>query len=145
MNWQKLRRDLAEEARGYLADLRDIRDGLKSAEGWIALGLTLASLLMAAVWVVVSLGFNPPNDHVTAFVYKIGLRPCKPVDNFSGVVMFIDMILLFFLMVVSFGNVFNMMRRVNEGRPREPRDLIISTVLMLFVGVGGIFFMLWAC
>ncbi len=145
MNWEKLRQQLAEEARGYLADLRDIRDGLKSVEGWMVLGLIVAALLVATAWSIVSLGFNPPNDHVTAFVYKFGLRPCKPVDNFSGVIMFIDMILLFFLMVVMFGNVFNMMRRVKEGQAREPRDLIISTLLMLFFGIGGIFFMLWAC
>jgi putative copper export protein len=67
------------------------------------------------------------------------------VDNFSGVVMFVDFIMLLFLTVVSLGNVLNMMRRVRQGEPREPRDLIVSTSLMLAVGIGGIIFMLWVC
>ena len=58
---------------------------------------------------------------------------------------FIDLFLLLFLTVVSLGNVFNMLRRVNRGLPREPRDLIISSSLMLAVGIGGIIFMLRAC
>lgn len=145
MDWDKLKQQLAREAREYLADLRDIREGLKSVEGWIALGLLIAAALMAAAWFIVSLGFNPANDHITSFMYRFGLRTCRPVDNFSGVVMFVDMILLVFLTVISLGNVLNMMRQVKEGQPREPRDLIISTSLMLVVGIGGIAFMLWVC
>lgn len=145
MDWDKLQQQLAREAREYLADLRDMRDGLKSAEGWIVLGLLVAAILMTAAWFIVSLGFNPANDHVTSFMYNFGLRSCRPVDNFSGVIMFVDMIMLVFLTVISLGNVLNMMRRVREGLPREPRDLIVSTSLMLFVGIGGIIFMLWVC
>lgn len=145
MDLEKLGRQLKEEVRDYLADLRALRDELKTVEGWIALGLGIAAVLVTVAWAIVTLGFNPPNDHIVSFVYKFGLRPCRPVDNISGAVMFIDMILLFFLVVVSFGNVFNMMKRVREGLPREPRDLIISTSLMLAVGIGGIVFMLWVC
>lgn len=145
MNWDKLQEQLAREAREYLADLRELREDLKSAEGWMALGLVIAAILMTAAWFVVSLGFNPANDHVTSFMLNFGLRSCRPVDNFSGVVMFVDFIMLLFLTVVSLGNVLNMMRRVRQGEPREPRDLIISTSLMLAVGIGGIVFMLWVC
>lgn len=145
MDWNKLQQQLAREAREYLADLRDIREDLKSAEGWIALALLVAAVLIAAAWFIVSLGFNPANDHVTSFMRSFGLRACRPVDNFSGVIMFVDMIMLAFLTVISLGNVLNMMRRVKQGYPREPRDLIVSTTLMLIVGVGGILFMLWVC
>lgn len=145
MNWEKLRRQLAREAQEYLADLRDIRNGLRSVEGWIALGLVVASVIMTAAWLIVSLGFNPANDHVLSFMYKFGLRSCRPIDNFSGVVMFVDLVMVVFLAVISLGNAFNMMKRANRGLPREPRDLIISSALMLVVGIGGIVFMLWVC
>ena len=145
MHKETLSEQLSREAREYLADLRALRDELKTVEGLIALGLGIAAILVTVAWCIVTLGFNPPNDHIVSFVYKFGMRPCRPVNNFSGAVMFIDMILLFFLVVVSFGNVFNMMKRVREGQPREPRDLIISSSLMLVVGIGGIVFMLWVC
>ncbi len=145
MNWEKLRRQLAEEADGYLADFRSIRDELKSAEGWFVLGLIVLAILIMAAWAIVSLGYSPPNDHILSFLYKFGLRTCKPIDNFSGVVIFVDLFMLLFLTVISLGNMFNMVRRVREGQPREPRDLIISISLMILTGVGGIVFMLWAC
>jgi hypothetical protein len=145
MNWEKLKVQLAQEARDYLADLRELREDLKSAEGWIALALTIAAVLITGAWFIVSLGFNPANDHVMSFIAKLGVRTCRPIDNFSGVVMFIDFVMIIFLTVISLGNVLNMMRRVRQGLPREPRDLIISTALMLVAGIGGIFFMLWVC
>jgi hypothetical protein len=145
VNWEKLKVQLAQEAHEYLADLREIRDDLKSAEGWIAFLLLAAAAVIGTVWFLLSLGFNPANDHVMSFMAKFGVRTCRPLDNFSGVVLFVDFVMLIFLTVVSLGNVLNMMRRVRQGLPREPRDLLISAALLLFVGVGGILFMLWAC
>ena len=145
MDFEKLKRQLRREALDYLADLREIRDDLSSAEGWIAFALIIAAVIMGAAWAVVSLGFNPANDHITSMLYRLGMRPCRPINNFSGVIIFVDMILLIFLTVVSLGNAINMMRRVREGLPREPRDLIISTSMMLVVGIGGIIFMLSVC
>lgn len=145
MNKETLGARLAREAREYLADLRALRDELKTAEGWIALVLLILSGLMLAVWAIVSLGYNPPNDHILSFLRKLGLRTCRPVDNFSGVVIFVDLFIMLFLTAVTLGNVVNMTRRVREGRPREPRDLIVSALLMLLVGVGGILFMLHIC
>ena len=145
MDFEKLKRQLRREALDYLADLREIRDDLSSAEGWIAFALVIAAVIMGAAWAVVSLGFNPANDHITSMLYRLGMRPCRPINNFSGVIIFVDMILLIFLTVVSLGNAINMMRRVREGLPREPRDLIISTSMMLVVGIGGIIFMLSVC
>ena len=145
MNFEKLKQQLRQEALGYLADLRDLRDDLKSIEGWITLGLLLTAIVIGAIWAVVSLGFNPPNDHITSMLYRIGMRPCSPVTNFNGVILFVDMILLVFLAVVTLGNALNMMRRVRQGRPREPHDLIVTTSLFLFVGIGGIIFMLVIC
>lgn len=145
MNLEKLKQQLHQEALDYLADLRDLREDLQSIEGWITLGLLLTAVVIGAIWAVVSLGFNPPNDHITSMLYRIGMRPCSPVTNFNGVILFVDMILLVFLAVVTLGNALNMMRRVRQGRPREPRDLIITTSLFLFVGIGGIIFMLAIC
>jgi len=145
MNLEKLKQQLSQEVHEYLADLREIRDDLKSVDGWIALGLGILVIIMSAAWIIVSLGFNPANDHVSSFMYKFGLRSCRPIDNFGGVIVFIDFIVLIFLTVISLGNVFNMMRRSSRGFPREPRDLIISTSLMLLFGFGGIIFMLKIC
>ena len=147
MNMPKetLGQQLAREAGEYLADLRALREELKTAEGWIALGLLVLAGLIAVAWAIVSLGYNPPNDHILSMLYKFGLRPCKPIDNFSGVVIFVDLFLLMFLTVITLGNVFNMMKRVREGLPRDPRDLIISTSLMIVAGLGGIIFMIWSC
>jgi amino acid transporter len=145
MDWERLRRQLASEAREYLADLRELRDGLKSAEGWIALALVVAATLMTAAWVIVSLGFNPPNEHISAMMYKLGMRTCRPITNVSGVVVIVDMFMLIFLTAVTFGNIVRMSGRVRRGLPREPRELIVSAGLMLAAGVGGILYMLWVC
>ena len=145
MDWENLKHQLAREAREYLADLRELRDDLKHLEGWIAFGLIIASVLMTAAWLIVSLGFNPANDHISSFLYRFGMRPCRPVDNFGGVFLFVNLVLVLFLAAISLGNVFNMMRRVSRGQPREPRDLIISTSLMLVVGISGIVYMLKIC
>jgi hypothetical protein len=145
MRKETLGEQLAREAQEYLADLRALREELKTAEGWFVLGLIVLAVLISAAWAIVSLGYNPPNDHILSMLYKFGLRPCKPIDNFSGVVIFVDLFMLLFLTVISLGNMFNMVRRVREGRPREPRDLIISISLMILTGIGGIVFMLVTC
>ncbi|MEW6165713.1 MAG: hypothetical protein AB1642_11690 [Pseudomonadota bacterium] len=145
MNWEKIRQQLAREASEYLTDLRDIRESLKSAEGWIALGLVIAAILMTVAWLLVSLGFNPPNEHVTSFMNRLGLRVCRPISNFSGVIVIVDMFMLIFLTAVTFGNIVRMSARVKRGYPREPRDLIVTASLMLAVGIGGIGYMLWIC
>lgn len=145
MDWERFRRQLASEAREYLADLRELRDGLKSAEGWIALALVVAAMLMTAAWVIVSLGFNPPNEHISSMMYRLGMRTCRPITNVSGVVVIVDMFMLIFLTAVTFGNIVRMSGRARRGLPREPRELIVSAGLMLAVGVGGIIYMLWIC
>ena len=145
MNWEKLRSQLGREARDYLADLRDIRDGLRRIEGWIALGLVIVAAVMTTAWALVSLGFSPPNEHVTRFIYKLGLRPCRPIDNVGGVIVFINLFLMLFLTLISLGNIINLIGRVKRGQPREPRDLIVSTSLMLAVGTGGIIYMRHIC
>lgn len=145
MDWERVRAQLAREAREYLADLRDIRESLKSAEGWIALALVVAALLMTVAWVVVSLGFNPPNEHISAMMYRVGMRTCQPISNLHGVILIVDLFMLIFLTAVTFGNVVRMGARVRRGFPREPRELIVSAGLMLAVGLGGILFMLWIC
>lgn len=145
MQKETLGEQLAREVREYLADLRSLREDLQSIEGWIALGLIITAGLITLAWAIVSLGYNPPNDHILSMLYKFGLRSCRPINNVGFVVIFIDLIMLLFLTVVSLGNVFNMMKNVRQGLPREPRDLIISASLMIVAGLGGIIYMLWAC
>jgi len=145
VNWENLRRQLASEARDYLADLRDIRDSLKFLEGWIVLALVVAAILMMIAWTLVTLGFNPPNEHVASVMYKLGLHSCRPISNLNGVIVIVDTLLLVFLTAVTLGSVMNQMARVKSGRPRDARELIYYTSLMLVVGVGGIIFMRWIC
>ncbi|MDO9243369.1 MAG: hypothetical protein Q7U32_06135 [Rhodocyclaceae bacterium] len=145
MDFQKLQQRLAREAREYLADFRELREDLKSREGWIALALVVVALLMTATWVLVSLGFNPPNDYVIATLRRIGMHTCRPISNFSGVILIVNLVLLVFLTVITLGNAISLLARVKRGWPREPRDLIISASLMLVVGIGGIIYMRWIC
>jgi len=145
MRKETLGEQLAREAREYLADLRQLREDLRSAEGMIAVVLLVVAGLIAVAWVLVSIGFNPPNEHVTSTMNRLGLRTCRPIDNFGGVVVIIDMFVVIFLTVISFGNIVRMSARVQRGLPREPRDLIISSLLMIIAGVGGIAYMIWTC
>ena len=145
MNWEKFRIQLAREARDYLADLRDFRESLRYLEGWIALGLVLAAILMVVAWGFVTMGFNPPNEHIGAILYKFGLRACRPISNFSGVIVILDTFLLVFLTTITLGSVINQMDRVKRGRPRSPRELIVFASLMMVVGIGGIGYMRWIC
>ena len=145
MNWAKLRIQLAREAREYLQDLRDIRDSLQYMEGWIGLGLVVAAILIAVAWALVTLGFNPPNEHIAKFMYKLGARPCRPISNFNGVIVIVDTMLLVFLTTVTLGTVINQMDRVKRHQRRNPRDLIFFASLMLAVGIGGIIHMRWIC
>lgn len=145
MNWEQFIQRLGREAREYLADFRELREDLKSREGWIALALVVVALLIAAAWVLVSLGFSPPNDYIIATLRRLGMHTCRPIDNFSGVILFVNMILLLFLTVLTLGNIVRMLGRAKRGWPREPRDLIISAALMLAMGIGGIIYMRWIC
>jgi amino acid transporter len=145
MDWDRLKHRLRREALEYLADLRVIRDDLRLVEGWIALALVVAAIVITTVWAMFSLGFSPPNEHVSRFIYKLGLRTCRPVDNLGGVIIVINLFLLLFLTLISLGNIMNLIARVKRGLPREPRELIISTVLMLAVGIGGIIYMRHIC
>jgi hypothetical protein len=145
MDIEKLKRQLAREAIGYLADIRALRDELRSAEGWMALGLVLMAISIGIAWAVVSLGFSPPNEHVTRFINLLGLRVCKPVSNLQGVIIFINLFVMLFLTVISIGNMLIMIGRIKRGWSKEPRDLIISTALMVTAGLGGIIFMLVIC
>lgn len=146
MSWKQLREQLAREAREYLTDLRDLRDSLRSIEGWIALGLLLASAVMLGIFAYKAMGFSPsPNAEVTSFIYRIGLRPCREISNTSGVILFIDLFVLLFLIAVTLGGVLNMISRVKRGEAREPRELITTATLMLAVGIGGITYMSAIC
>lgn len=145
MDWDRLGTQLRREAREYLADIVAIIRSLKRSEGRIALLLFVAVGIMTVVWFITSLGFNPPNEHVNAFLRSLGQKPCRPINNFSGVVMFIDFVVLILLVVMSVGSLFSMIERMRQGFPREPRELIVLASLMLVAGIGGIAFMRFVC
>lgn len=145
MTAEEIRRRLAQEAREYLADLRNLVESLKTVEGWIALGMVLGSVVVLLWWFVTALGFNPANEHVAMFMYKLGQRPCRPLSNVNGVIVFVDLVLLVLLAVFSVGNVFQMINRLRQGQPREPRDLIVTASMTVVAGVGGIVFMKVIC
>jgi len=142
---ENLRRQLAREAREYLADLRDIRESLKFLEGWIVLALFLAAILMLVAWTLVTLGFNPPNEHISKAMYNFGLHSCRPISNLNGIIVIVDTLLLVFLMAVTVGSVLNQMARVRSGQPRNANEVIYFLSLLLIVGVGGIVYMHWIC
>ena len=144
-DWERIKRQLAREAREYMADLRDIRNGLRQVEGWIALGVVTAAILIGITWAYLSLGFNPLNEHNGWFMRKLGVRVCKPVTNVQGVIIIIDLLLMMFMSVITLGNAIQIIMRVNRGKPREPRDLIISASIMLVAGIGGAIFMKVIC
>lgn len=146
MKWEQFTKQLALEIDDYLADLREFRESLRSAEGWIALILFLASMGLVGVFLFMSMGFTPnPNSEVSTFLFSVGLKPCRPMDNVTGVILFVNLFMLLFLVVINLGNVLNMIGRVKRGEPREPREIIISASLLLAVGIGGIIFMLINC
>lgn len=145
MNWKNFRRQLAAEARDYLAALREFRDNLRYLEGWITLALVVTTILMLVAWAFASMGFNPPSDHVGQFMYRFGLRSCRPISNFNGVIVIVDAMLLVFLIAVTLGSVLNQMTRVKQGLPRSPGESTFLILLMLAVGVGGIVYMRWIC
>jgi TRAP-type C4-dicarboxylate transport system permease small subunit len=145
MKWKNFRRQLAAEVRDYLAALRELRDNFRYLEGWITLALLAATVLMLVAWAISSLGFNPPSDDVAQVMYRFGLRSCRSISNFSGVIVIVDAMLLVFLIALTLGSVLNQMERVKQGLPRNPGELIFLTVLMLVVGVGGIVYMRWIC
>ena len=145
MNWDKFRRQLASEAREYLADLREVIEGLKQKEGWIALGLVIAVIVMTGVWFVSALGFSPPNEHVSRFLTNLGQRPCRPLSNVSGAFIFINLALTVFLAALALGSMFGLLLRMRKGLPKEPRELIITSSLLLLVGIAGIIFMRMVC
>lgn len=145
MNWDDLQRQLAREARDYLADLREIIESLRYVEGWIALGLVFAVIAMTVFWFITSLGFNPTNEHISRLLVTFGQYPCAPVSNVAGAVIFIDLGMLILLAAMTLGSMFGLLNRIRQGLPREPRELIVLSSLMLVVGIGGIIFMRSVC
>ncbi len=146
MNWEQFKIQLAREAREYSADLRDLIESLRSKEGWIVLGLLLASMVVVGIFLFLALGFSPsPNEETVSFLYRAGLRPCREISNTTGLILFLNLFVLLFLVVMSLGNVFNMIDRIRSGRPREARELITTAVMMLVVGIGGIIHMSMIC
>lgn len=142
---ETLGEQLRREAQEYLADFMAIVRSLREAEGRIAFGLFAAVAVMMFVWFVSAIGFNPPNDHVLAFMSKWGIRQCRPVTNFTGSVLLIDLIVLMMLVVMCLGAMFAMVERMRKGLPRDASQLIALGVALLVFGVGGIVFMQIIC
>ena len=145
MRKETLGEQLRREAGEYLSDFVAVVRSLKRSEGQIAALLFLAVFIIMGIWFINSLGFNPPNDHVTAFLNKLGMRPCRPISNFFGVILFINLFVLGLLVVMSLGSMFSMIDRMRKGLPRDARELITMAVLMLVFGIGGIIFMRAIC
>lgn len=142
LDMEKLRRQLRREWRDYMADFRDIVEALHHAEGWITLGLVLAVIGVVAVWFITGLGF----DQVTLVgSFRLTGRTCNPVSNFSGVLLFIDAVMMFFLGIMAIGEMLLVLERLRKGRPAQPRQVAILAISMLIVGVAGIVYMRAIC
>ena len=144
MDWDRLQRRLAQEAHEYLADLRHFAEALKRAEGWVTLGLVLAVIFMLAVWFITALGFDRLNAAIAALGQSHG-RICRPIDDFSALVIVIDAVVLVLLSVLALGEMMRLLDRIRLGRPKEPRRVAIPAALMLATGTAGIIYMRVIC
>ena len=144
MDWEKLRRRLAQEAYEYLADLRNIGEALKRAEGWFTLALVLAVIFMLVVWFITGLGFDRLNQVITALGQSHG-KICRPLNDFSAMVIVIDAVTMTMLAVLALGEMMRLLDRVRQGLPKEPRKVAVPAALMLVIGTAGIVYMRIIC
>lgn len=144
MDWDKLQRRLAREAHEYLADLRNLAEALKRAEGWVTLGLVLAVILMAVVWFITALGFDRLNLVLSALGQSHG-RMCRPLDNFSALVLLINAVVLGMLAVLALGEMMRLLDRIRMRLPKRPRAVAVPAAFMLVTGIGGIIYMRAIC
>jgi hypothetical protein len=142
MNLEKLGKQLRSEWRDYVADFRDIIEALHHAEGWVTLGLVLGVIAVIAVWFITGLGF----DQVTLTgSIRLTDRTCNPVTNFSGVLLFIDAVMMFLLGIMAIGEMLLLLDRMRKGLPSQPRQVAVLAISMLVVGVAGIVYMRAIC
>ena len=144
IDWERLGRELAREAREYLADIRNILEALRRVEGWITLGLILAVLFMAAVWFITGLGFDRLND--IAISFRVW-RPvhCKPLTDLNAMVVVLNALVLGLLALTALGEMMELLDRMRHGLPKEPRRVAYPAFSMLIVGSAGIAFMRYIC
>jgi amino acid transporter len=144
MDWNRLQRRLAQEAREYLADLRNLAEALKRVEGWVTLGLVLAVIFMLVVWFITILGFDRLNMTISALGQSHG-KICKPIDNYTALVLIINAMMLAMLTVLSLGEMMRLLDRVRKGLPRQPRLVAVPVAWMLLIGTAGIIYMRIIC
>lgn len=144
INWGGIGRQLAREAREYLADIRSILDALKRVEGWITLGLVIAVLFMVVVWFITGLGFDRLNDVATSFRVW---RPvhCKVLTDMNAIIIVLNALAMGMLALMALGEMMSLLDRTRRGLPQEPRRVAIPTLFMLLVGGAGILFMRYIC
>jgi hypothetical protein len=144
LDWDKLERRLRQEAREYLADLRNFAQALHRIEGWVTLGLILAVAFMVVVWFITGLGFDRLNQVVSALGQSRG-RICRPLTDFAALVIILDAVTLAMLAVLTLGEMMQLLNRINRGLPKRPRMVAIPAILMLVVGIAGIAYMRYVC
>jgi len=144
IDWNKLEARLRHEASEYLADLRNFGEALKRTEGWVTLGLILAVIFMVVVWFITGLGFDRLNTVISALGQSHG-RICRPLTDFSALVVVIDAVVMGMLAIVTLGEMMQLLNRVNKGLPKRPGQVAIPAAMMLVVGIGGIIYMRAIC
>ena len=144
MDWDKLQRRLAQEAHEYLADLRHFAEALKRIEGWVTLGLVLGVLFMLVVWFITALGFDRLNMAIAALGQSHG-RICRPIGDFSALVIAIDALVMTLLALLALGEMMRLLDRIHQGLPKKPRQVAVPAALMLLVGTAGIIYMRIIC
>lgn len=144
INWGGIGRQLAREAREYLADVRAIVESLRRIEGWITLGLILAVIFMVVVWFITGLGFDRLNDIATSFRVW---RPvhCKVLTDMNAIVIVLDALAMGMLALMALGEMMSLLDRTRRGLPQEPRRVAIPAFFMLLVGIAGIAYMRYIC
>jgi hypothetical protein len=142
MDWDRFREQLRREAREYLADIRDIIEALHRAEGWIALGLVIAAVVVVNTWFITGLGFSP----IPSTTGGSGLwRTCSPITNRNALILGLDAVVMLLLAVFAVGEMMAVLSRMRQGRPAEPRLVAGLAAGMLVFGIAGIVFMRMIC
>jgi|GEM_PF-1002915 len=138
MNWDSLKKQLAREAREYLADLRNWMESLKRAEGVATLALIVAVVIMLVVYFKTALGF----DNLGSIYKRLGASnlpdSCMPLDDTQAFIFILNAVVMVLLTVLSLGEMMQLLDRVRDQLPPEPRKVAMPVALMLVMGISGI-------
>ena len=132
-----LRQRFDRELHEYLADFRNLRDELKSTEGWTALILIAVILVLAGTWFFYGLGFDRLLSVATSWNVW---RPanCRDISDFRGLFLVLDGFFFMLVAVYATGEMMLLIDRRRRKRLPKPSSVLIPAMAMLVSGLAGI-------